>query len=51
MRQSAGARYVVLGGSSPLFHPPQDCWPEAAALTTVVRLVAGCARTRALAAR
>lgn len=40
----AGARYVALDGSAPLYHLPQDRWPEAVNLDAVLRLAAGCAQ-------
>lgn len=40
----AGGRYVTLVGSNPWFHLPQDRWPHAVDVATVVRLAAGAAR-------
>lgn len=37
----AGGRYVTLVGSNPLFHLPQDRWPDAVDMPTIVRLAAG----------
>ena len=37
----AGGRYLTLVGSNPLFHLPQDRWPDAVDMPTIVRLAAG----------
>ena len=37
----AGGRYLTLVGSNPLFHLPQDRWPDAVDIPTIVRLAAG----------
>ena len=42
----AGGRYLTLVGppsTSPLFHLPQDRWPEAVDVPTVARVAAGMA--------
>jgi hypothetical protein len=39
----AGGRYVTLVGSNPLFHLPQDRWPDAVVVPAVARVAAGAA--------
>jgi len=40
-----GGRYLTLVGTNPLFHLPQDRWPEAVDLAAVNRIAAAAART------
>jgi hypothetical protein len=40
----AGGRYVTLVGSNPLFHLPDDRWPQAVDAAWVARVAAGAAR-------
>jgi len=40
-----GGRYLTLVGTNPLFHLPQDRWPEAVDLAAVTRIAAAAART------
>ena len=40
----AGGRYVTLVGSNPLFHLPQDRWPQAVDVDAVARIAAAAAR-------
>jgi hypothetical protein len=40
----AGGRYLTLVGTNPLFHLPQDRWPEAIDLDAVTRIAAAAAR-------
>jgi hypothetical protein len=35
-----GGRYVTLVGSNPLFHLPQDRWPQAVEVEIVTRIAA-----------
>ncbi len=37
----AGGRYVTLVGSNPLFHLPNDRWPDAVDVDRIVRIAAG----------
>ncbi len=37
----AGGRYVTLVGANPLFHLPQDRWPDAVDVDRIVRIAAG----------
>jgi len=46
-----GGRYLTLVGTNPLFHLPQDRWPEAVDLAAVTRIAAAAARIVALLAR
>jgi hypothetical protein len=39
----AGGRYVTLVGSNPLFHLPQDRWPQAVDTDAVTRIAAAAA--------
>jgi hypothetical protein len=39
-----GGRYLTLVGTNPLFHLPQDRWPEAVDLAAVTRIAAAAAR-------
>ena len=39
-----GGRYLTLVGTNPLFHLPQDRWPEAVDLAAVTRIAAASAR-------
>ena len=39
----AGGRYVTLVGSNPLFHLPDDRWPEAINTEVVARVAAAAA--------
>lgn len=39
-----GGRYLTLVGSNPLFHLPQDRWPEAIDLAAVTRIAAAAAQ-------
>jgi len=39
-----GGRYLTLVGTNPLFHLPQDRWPEAVDLAAVTRIGAAAAR-------
>jgi len=39
-----GGRYLTLVGSNPLFHLPQDRWPDAVDLVAVARIAAAAAR-------
>ena len=39
----AGGRYVTLVGSNPLFHLPQDRWPDAVDVDRIARIAAGAA--------
>ena len=39
-----GGRYLTLVGTNPLFHLPQDRWPEAVDLDAVTRIAAAAAR-------
>ncbi len=40
----AGGRYVTLVGSNPLFHLPQDRWPDAIDVVTIAKVAAAAAR-------
>jgi hypothetical protein len=40
----AGGRYLTFIGSNPLFHLPQDRWPQAVDLGVVTRAAAAAAR-------
>jgi hypothetical protein len=40
----AGGRYLTLVGTNPLFHLPQDRWPDAVDLDAVTRIAAASAR-------
>ena len=40
----AGGRYLTLVGTSPVFHLPQDRWPDAVDLDAVTRIAAAAAR-------
>ncbi len=46
-----GGRYLTLVGTNPLFHLPQDRWPEAVDLAAVTRIAIAASRTVALLAR
>jgi hypothetical protein len=47
----AGGRYVTLVGTNPLFHLPQDRWPDAVNVPAIQRIAAGAAAmVRAFAA-
>ena len=39
----AGGRYVTLVGTNPLFHLPQDRWPDAVDVAAITRVAAGAA--------
>src|SRR5439155_26609131 len=39
-----GGRYLTLVGTNPLFHLPQDRWPEAVDLAAATRIAAAAAR-------
>ena len=40
----AGGRYLTLVGSNPLFHLPQDRWPDAVDVAAIVRITAAASR-------
>ena len=40
----AGGRYLTLVGSNPLFHLPQDRWPDAVDVAAIVRIAAAASR-------
>ncbi len=40
----AGGRYVTLVGTSPLFHLPDDRWPDAVDVDAVTRVASAVAR-------
>ena len=40
----AGGRYLTLVGTNPLFHLPQDRWPDAVDVAAIVRIAAAASR-------